>query len=131
MYETGTQMDETLDAPTEEDPNFVLPHIDAIHEDNWPEFEAQGVRVEYNDVTREDMPEMLGFVQHRYGVENVYTGDAFDEKEGRPLRHKPGSAIYFHPDGLEYARRQHQEFMQWMRDRERRQASSGGGPASS
>ncbi len=76
----------------EYEPNFELTHHGAIREDNWAEYEAKGFQ------PVEDLG--LRFVQGFYGVEHVYTGDAYDEKAARPLRHKPGTGIYVSPEGL-------------------------------
>ena len=79
------------------EPDFGLPYHDVIHEDNWPEYAARGFRVV--DRNLESIGE-VGLARARYGMEHVYTGDAWDEAEGRPLRHKPGIGVYVDPDGL-------------------------------
>jgi hypothetical protein len=79
------------------EPDFVLPNHDVIREDNWTEYAAQGFEafVGHNPGSVE-----LRFVQGLYGVRHVYTGDAWDETEQRPLHHKPGIGIYVDPEGL-------------------------------
>lgn len=90
------------------DPNFVLSHRDAIHEDNWPEYEVQGffwaLGIPPTDEPRQDHATMLflNLAQEIYGVENVYTGDAWSVADSRPLHHKPGMGIYVHPNGREH-----------------------------
>jgi hypothetical protein len=82
---------------TDYEPNFVMPRHDAIREDNWPEYEAKGFAPTSGS---------LYFAQTLAGVGNVYTGDKYDEKTGRPLRHKPGKTIYLSPEGVERLERQ-------------------------
>src|ERR1700729_3104093 len=86
-------------------PNFELSHRDVIHEDNWSEYEAMGFR---------PVPEPFGSGQAMYGVENIYSGDAYDYDARRPLRHKPGTSMYTSPEGLERAKRQAIEHRKWM-----------------
>lgn len=86
---------------SESEPNFTLAHRDAVREDNWTEYEAAGIRVERQVVSDSDFDHEYDRAQTYYGFENVYSGDAFDEKEGRPLRHKPGRGIYVLPEGYE------------------------------
>jgi hypothetical protein len=98
--------------------DFELPRHDVIHEDNWPEYQARGFRP-VRDV-RKDEPETIDYIQSVYGVEHVYTGDAYSYDEDRPLRNKPGMTIYVSPEG----RKQGAEDAQWWRDyheRERQQ----------
>lgn len=88
--------------PVEYTPDFILSHRDVIHENNWPEYEAKGffmalgVPVDNDDGV---LTAFLNLAQELYGVENVYTGDAWSSPDGRPLQHKPGIGIYVHPDG--------------------------------
>jgi hypothetical protein len=91
---------------TEYEPDFVLPHIGAIREDNWAEYEAKGfgIAIGYD----------LAAAQRQFGIEHVYTGDAYDWQQGRALRHKPGMTIYVDPEGLAISaekKRQHEEWM--------------------
>jgi hypothetical protein len=89
------QPSDTSQPGSDQDPNFTLPNIGAIREDNWQEFEAKGFV---------PIPEgSLRFAQLHYGAKNAVTGDKYDWEEGRPLHHKPGTTIYIHPDGLKYA----------------------------
>jgi hypothetical protein len=84
--------------PSESDysPDFVFPHHDAITETNWPEWTARGIRpvAGLEVVSDQDLPRLLKMMQGLGGVEHVYTGDAFDLAEGRPLANKPGTGIY-------------------------------------
>ncbi len=112
---TGSQSDST--------PNFEMPHHDAIHEDNWPEYEARG----FEPIPDVSMSSLQG-MRNIYGAHNVYTGDAYDGDAGRPLRHKPGGGLYTSPEGLKHAaemRRKHAESERRHRDQ------SGSGPAAS
>jgi hypothetical protein len=67
------------------EPNFVLPNHDVIHEDNWEEFRAKGFvpTGAPTDIAAEIV-----------GIQNVYTGDAWDNEAVRPLRHKAGKGEY-------------------------------------
>jgi hypothetical protein len=107
---------------TDYTPNFELPRHGAIREDNWPEFQAKGF-----------LPVIGGleFAQAIYGVEHVYTGDAYDYAERRPLRHIPRVGYYSDPEGLEHADRRAREREQRMRERGYTMDSSGGGPGAS
>lgn len=82
---------------------FTLPNIDAVKEANWQEMSAQGVRVVDECLTTErSMRVALKFAQAMWGTQNVLTGDAFDEKEQRPLHLKPGRGVYIRAEGLAY-----------------------------
>ena len=84
------------------EPDFELSHKDVVREDNWAKFEANGFRV-LSIAT--DIDDTLGHVmlaQDEFGIGNIYTGDAYDDQEGRPLRHKPGVSIYVSPDGIRH-----------------------------
>lgn len=109
-------------AATEYSPDFVLAHRDAIHESDWADWEAQGyspiITIEASDMS----PDILNITQDVYGVEHVYTGDAYDSVAGRPLRHKPGYSIYTHPDGRAKAK-------EWSREQKARRQP--GAPAAS
>lgn len=74
------------------EPDFVMPNHDVIHEDNWEEYKARGF------VPTLVPPSIAAGV---VGIENVYTGDAYDYKAGRPLRHSPdaGQYAYLGPEG--------------------------------
>lgn len=98
MQESGTY--------SAEEPDFVLPQHDAISEDNWAEYEARGfgIAVGYD----------LAAAQRHFGVEHVYTGEAYDWQAGRPLRHKPGSTIYVDPEGLAIGAEKKRAREQWM-----------------
>jgi hypothetical protein len=93
------------------EPDFVLPRQGVIREDNWPEFAAQGFR---------PVTPNTDYARRVFGVEHVYTGDAFDYDEQRPLRHKPGIGVYVDAEGLELARER--------RARRKSQSSSEPGP---
>lgn len=82
-------------------PDFELSHRDVIHEDNWREWEAKGFFVTMVAESDAALAEELALAQDVYGVEHVYTGDCWSYEVGQPLRHKPGTGIYVHPDGLE------------------------------
>lgn len=79
------------DKPTGNEPDFMLPNRDVIHEDNWEEYRARGF-----------VPTTVpaDFAKNIVGTENVYTGDAYDYEAGRPLQHKPGKGedAYLSPD---------------------------------
>jgi hypothetical protein len=118
------------------DPNFVLVRINAIHEDNWPEYEAQGF-VPLKPIDRPD-PDPTAFgeldiTRSVHGDANIYTGDAWDEQAGRPLRHKPGGTMYLRMEAEEDPTVS-AEMRKWYRERyERRlrEDQARGGPASS
>ena len=48
--------------------------------------------------TERDVARWFHHVQVVYGVENAFTGEAFDEASGRPLHHKHGTGIYVRLD---------------------------------
>lgn len=111
-------------APSDHTPDFTFPNHDVIHESNWPEYQAKGFQ---------PVPEPLKWAQSLYGTEHVYTGDAYDYNEGRPLRHKPGMYVYVDPEGLAIG----QEKARLWREERRREGSvegpdqSAGGPEAS
>lgn len=74
-------------------PNFELSHHGVIREGNWAEFQAKGLV---------PLPEDLDAAQAYYGVENVFTGDAYDWAAERPLQHKPGVGVYVTQEGLRH-----------------------------
>jgi hypothetical protein len=96
---------------TSNDPNFEMPYHDAIHESNWPEYEARG----FEPITDVDI-EHLDAMRNIYGSHNVYTGDSFSDEEGRPLRHKPGKSMYVSPEGIRQAAEMRRERVE--RDRQ-------------
>lgn len=120
------QKETPADEP-EHTPDFELPRHGVIREDNWPTYQARGFRPLWNDdsSTLSD-----GFAQSLYGTAHVYTGDAYDEEEQRPLRHKPGVGIYSDPDGVTFHAEQQRKSDEYWRDREERQRESDGGPGS-
>jgi hypothetical protein len=103
-------------------PDFELPRHGTIREDNWLEYEALGFR---------PVPEPLGWAQSWYGVEHVYTGDTYDYREGRPLRHMSGQGVYVDPEGLAHGVESLAKWKAWHANRPERQEPSGGGPGAS
>jgi hypothetical protein len=87
-------------------PDFVLSHQNVIHEGNWQEYVAKGFV---------PVPEPYELAKNFYGIPNVYTGDRYDYREGRPLRHKLGGGVYTNQAGLEYLRSQFRD-EDWFRD---------------
>jgi hypothetical protein len=92
-------------------PNFELPLHGVISEDNWPEYEAKGFKP---ISTILGTVRTLDYAQSHYGVEHVYTGDAYDDDAQRPLRHKPGTGIYVDPDGLELGKENSAKHQKWL-----------------
>ena len=86
-------------------PNFELPRHGAIREDNWADYQTQGFVPVHNVEDSKDVF-FLRVEQNAFGVENTYTGDAYDYDEQRPLRHKPGFGIYTNPAGLQHNKHQ-------------------------
>ena len=82
-------------------PNFDVLRRDVIHEENWPEYEAQGF-----DPVGDLHERRLDMMRNVFGAEHVYTGDTWDEEAGRPLRHKPGGSIYISGEGQRLAAEQ-------------------------
>lgn len=89
---------EGADAP-DYAPDFELSHHGVIREDNWPQYKAKGFMPLSGDASS---PRSLWYAQVHYGVQHVYTGDAYDDEAERPLRHKPGLGLYVDPEGLAY-----------------------------
>jgi hypothetical protein len=81
-------------------PNFVIKNFGTIREDNWGEYKARGFRFIGDGDEDPTRAGKLGHARMYYGDEHVYTGDAWDETEARPLRHKPGISLYADPEGL-------------------------------
>lgn len=109
-------MENPKDGPpehTDYKPDWVIGHQNAINEGNWPEFEAKGLEP-ISDVWS------LEEAQSHYGVEHVYTGDRYDERVGRALRHRPGTSIYVDPEGRAIA----DEKMRKWREEENQAATS-------
>lgn len=83
-------------------PEFVLPHRGAVTEANWHVWQAEGVRpVPGFEAMTRDTTRVLHLLQKTSGTENVWTGDAFDLAEGRPLADKPGVGIYATEEGIQ------------------------------
>lgn len=83
-------------------------HLDIITEKNHAEYWARGFHIVHDlpltgDEDQDDIN--LRVAKLDYGNENVYTGEAFDETEGRPLHLKPGKTIYVSPEGIEHYKR--------------------------
>lgn len=112
------------------EPNFERPLRDVISEANWPEFQAKGfVFLENQADTRDEtVASRVDEAVRFFGRTNVYTGDAYDWHEQRPLANMPGLGIYIGPEGdVELA---HVFSKSWI-DRQDQSSSSAGGPASS
>jgi hypothetical protein len=103
------------------EPNFELPRHGVIREDNWLEYEARGFR---------PVIEPLKSAQLTYGIEHVYTGEPYDYREGRPLRHQPGEGVYVSPEGQQIGAQKSREWQEWLAQRAERQDPSEGGPDS-
>jgi hypothetical protein len=111
-------------AEPEHKPNFELPRHGVIREDNWPEYQAKGFIPLWNG---DGSTLSVRFAQGQYGTAHVYTGDAYDEDEQRPLQHKPGVGLYSDPDGIVYNAEHERKRKEFWRDLEARQRESGGG----
>lgn len=84
---------------------FILPMRDAIHPDNWDEWEERGFKWASNGTLKAGQSHLdidLGMYEmfkgeQRFGVglENVATGDPFDEKTGQPVRRPGEYGIYW------------------------------------
>lgn len=86
----------------EDGPDFVFGGKRVISEDNWAEYEAQGVENVVEAVPEDDIDMLRDELAEKgslYGVGNLLLGDAFDVDAGGPLRHKPGIGIYITSDG--------------------------------
>jgi hypothetical protein len=123
------QKETPADEP-EHTPDFELPRHGAISEDTWPEYQARGFQPIYNAADDKELVLRLRLTQGGYGTEHVYTGDAYDETEQRPLRHKPGIGVYVDPDGLVVADGNRRKQEEWHRKSEEGQGESDGGPSS-
>lgn len=83
----------------EHEPNFTMPNRDIIREDNWEEYADQGFIARWGVwATDRELLSALMAAESRHGAQNVFTGEAFDLDEGRPLRNQPGKSVYIHPD---------------------------------
>jgi hypothetical protein len=119
-------------ASSDYQPDFELPHYGAVREDNWEEYKAKGFSVLWSGLKEETglLPNLLRSAEIEHGVENVFTGDAYDYDAERPLHHKPGIAIYVSPEGRKRAE-------QWWAEHRRKMAEHGyhtppdSGPAAS
>jgi hypothetical protein len=67
------------------EPDWVMPYIDAVSEENWAEYEANGFEV-LDLPNGVDPALLLPFVRRQYGTRNVFTGQSYDASAGRPLR---------------------------------------------
>ena len=108
------------DTESTKSPNFILPHRDAITEENWPEWEARGIwpQPPHEAVSEEELPCRLSAVAGLAGTENVWTGHAFDLQERRPVATKPGTGIYTNEEGHRRIFDAKQEFLRGMQDQE-------------
>jgi len=105
-------------------PDFDILRRDVVHEENWPEYEAQGF------ISLGDLHERrLDMMRNVFGTEHVYTGDAWDEEELRPLRHKPGRSIYVSLEGRKLAAEKSRE--EEIKAGHHHRGQSGDGPAAS
>jgi hypothetical protein len=115
--------DEQRNCSTEYEPNWTLPLHDAIREDNWAQY-CGAVVVLWESLPDERASRWLASEQLRYGAGNVYTGDAYDYEEDRPLRHKPGKGIYVSEAGLAYSAYRKQAFEAYEARRARRPSAA-------
>jgi len=93
--------------PPEYNPNFVFGGNRVISEDNWAEYEAQGVRNLVDAIPEDDdtaLRKELSLEGRFYRPGNLLLGDAFDAETGRPLRLKPGIGVYVTAEGREHFR---------------------------
>jgi hypothetical protein len=100
-------MNKTPEDPSEHNPNFVFGGNRVISEENWSEYEADGVSNLIEAIPDSDEIELrreLSRIGHFYGTENLLLGDAFDADTGRPLRLKPGVGMYVTTEGREHFR---------------------------
>jgi hypothetical protein len=106
-------MNETAsESASEYKPDFVFGGNRKISEENWLEYEAQGVHNLVESMSEEDeeaLREELARDGYYYGTENLLLGDAFDVESGRPLRLKPGIGIYVTAQGREHYRQHFDE----------------------
>lgn len=88
---------------SEYEPNFTLPQRDAVNERNWEAYDARGYRILWEAIEDPELFELQWEqAQTEFGAANVFSGDAFDWDSERPLRHKPGRAIYVSAAGVQY-----------------------------
>jgi hypothetical protein len=92
--------EKTADLGDATDPNFEF-HHDVIREDNWTEYEARGFTPDAGRrvINQRDILREVQVSRGVFGLHNVYTGDAWDDEAGRPLRHKPGKSVYIDVQG--------------------------------
>jgi hypothetical protein len=105
---------------TDYEPDWVIGHQDAVHEDNWAELEAtKGLEpISYFS---------LESAQSHFGTEHVYTGDRYDERTGRALRHMPGTSIYIDAEGRAIS---DEKMRKWQEEEDQAAASQSDDPGS-
>lgn len=97
-------MNEQQSPGAEDGPNFVFGGKRVVSEENWAQYQAEGV---VNIVDSLDEGEVQKFREslareaEGIGPENLLLGDAYDREAGRPLRYKPGVGVYATAAGLE------------------------------
>lgn len=102
--------EELQEQPPEYNPNFVFGGNRVVSEENWAEYETQGVRNIVAAISEDDeaaLRKALSADARLYLPENLLLGDAFDAEAGRPLRLKPGIGVYVTAEGQEHY---HQRF---------------------
>jgi len=104
--------------PADHEPDFVLPHLGVVREENWAEFAAKDFGIAIGS-----SPIDLDAAQRWFGIEHVYTGDAFDWDENRPLHHKPGMTIYVDSEGMAIGAT---KWKQWLKEHGATQDDEGG-----
>jgi hypothetical protein len=80
------------------EPDFTIPRLHTITEANWPDFQAKGYVFHENISAHSAAMRHADVTASVWEREDVLFGEAFDEREGRPLAHMPGIGVYFGPE---------------------------------
>jgi hypothetical protein len=97
-------MSEQQSPAAEDRPNFVFGGNRVVSEENWAQYQAEGVVSIIDALDEGDLEQFRATLAKEVegiGVENLLLGDAFDRDAGRPLRHKPGVGVYATAAGIE------------------------------
>jgi hypothetical protein len=84
-----------------QEPDFVFGQRRVVTEENWAQYEAQGVSNVVEAAADGDaLAQELERLGQEYEPSRVLVGDAFDAMSQKPLHLKPGIGLYLRPEAV-------------------------------